>query len=235
MTLNCIVIDDEPLAAELIAGYVRKTPFLQLKGIYNSAINAMRDIREMPADLIFLDIQMPELSGIEFAKILSKETKVIFTTAFSQYAIEGYKVNAIDYLLKPICYNDFFAATTKAFEWFMATREPSEFDSRVIMVKSDYKLLRISLDDILYIEGQKDYIRIFLSGGEKIMTLMNMKNIKNRLPYPEFMQTHRSYIVHMNKFNSIDHNRIVFGKTYIPISDNYKEYIQEYLNKYTLT
>lgn len=235
MTLNCIVIDDEPLAAELIAGYARKTPFLRLTGVYNSAISAMKDIRETPADIIFLDIQMPELSGAEFAKILPKETKIIFTTAFCQYAIEGYKVNAIDYLLKPFSYADFLAAANKALDWFTATRRPeTDGDGRILMVKSDYKLLRISLDDILYIEGQKDYVRIYLAGGEKIMSLQNMKNLEDRLPYPEFIRTHRSYIVHMSRIDAIDHNRIVFGSTYIPISDSYKDAVQDYLDRHTL-
>ncbi|MBP3511606.1 MAG: response regulator transcription factor [Prevotella sp.] len=235
MTLNCIVIDDEPLAAELIAGYARKTPFLRLTGVYHSAISAMKDIRETPADLIFLDIQMPELSGTEFAKILPKETKVIFTTAFSQYAIEGYKVNAIDYLLKPFSYGEFLAAANKALDWFTATRRPeADGNGRFLMIKSDYKLLRISFDDILYIEGQKDYVRIYLADGGKIMSLLNMRNLEDRLPHPEFMRTHRSYIVHMSRINAIDRNRIVFGSTFLPISESYKDAVQEYLDRHTL-
>ncbi len=235
MTLNCIVIDDEPLAAELIAGYARKTPFLRLTGVYHSAISAMKDIRETPADLIFLDIQMPELSGTEFAKILPKETKVIFTTAFSQYAIEGYKVNAIDYLLKPFSYGEFLAAANKALDWFTATRRPeADGNGRFLMIKSDYKLLRISFDDILYIEGQKDYVRIYLADGGKIMSLLNMRNLEDRMPHPEFMRTHRSYIVHMSRISAIDRNRIVFGSTFLPISESYKDAVQEYLDRHTL-
>lgn len=138
MTLNCAIIDDEPLAAELIANYVSKTPFLNLIGTYNSASMAIKDLRENPVNLIFLDIQMPELSGIEFAKILPKETRIIFITAFSQYAIEGFKVNAMDYLLKPVCYDDFLSAVKKALEWFtIKTRQETYRQDRFIFVKSD--------------------------------------------------------------------------------------------------
>jgi DNA-binding LytR/AlgR family response regulator len=235
MTINCAIIDDEPLAAGLLESYVRKTPYLTLSGTYNSAITAMRDLRESPAKLIFLDIQMPELSGIEFAKILPKESKIIFTTAFPQYAIDGYKVNALDYLLKPISYEDFLKGTDKALEWFtILQRQEICKQDRFLFVKSDYKLVRISLDNILYIEGLKDYVRIYLSNGEKIMSLMSMKKLEEYLPQPEFLRTHRSYIVHMSKVKIIDRFRIAFGDEYLPISDNYKEQVQNFLDIHTL-
>lgn len=235
MTLNCAIIDDEPLAANLLSSYAEKTPFLNLTGTYNSAISAIKELRNNPVDIIFLDIQMPELSGIEFAKILPKETKIIFTTAFNQYALEGYKVNAIDYLLKPISYDDFLKAADKAFEWFNTIHKQETYKKdRFILIKSDYKLQRISLDDILYIEGLKDYVRIYLENGNKIMSLMNMKKLEDHLPKPEFMRTHRSYIVHMTKITTIDRFRFVFGNTYIPISDSYKDSVQTYLDKHTL-
>lgn len=235
MTLSCVIIDDEPLAADLLAAYAAKTPFLNLNGTYNSAISAIKDLREHPADLIFLDIQMPELSGTEFARILPKESKIIFTTAFSQYAVEGYKVNAIDYLLKPISYEEFLRAANKALDWFASTRRNETcLKDRFMLVKSDYKLVKVSLDDILYIEGLKDYVRIFLANGEKIVSLMNLKKLEDFLPHPEFMRTHRSYIVHMNKITLIERLRIVFGDTYIPISDSYKEEVMAYLDSHTL-
>lgn len=235
MTLNCAIIDDEPLAAELLSSYAKKTPFLNLTGTYNSAINGIKDLRENPVDLLFLDIQMPELSGIEFAKILPKDTKIIFTTAFDQYALEGYKVNAIDYLLKPISYENFLAAANKALEWFTTVKKQEIYkQDRFMLVKSDYKLVKVALSDILYIEGLKDYVRIYLENGEKIMSLMNMKKLEDYLPRPEFMRTHRSYIVHMSKISVIDRFRIVFGDVYIPISDSYKEEIQSYFDKHTL-
>ncbi|MBR1688793.1 MAG: response regulator transcription factor [Prevotella sp.] len=236
MTINCAIIDDEPLAAGLLESYARKTPFLHLLGTYNSAITAMKELREHPADLIFLDIQMPELSGIEFAKILPSQTKIIFTTAFQQYAIEGYKVSALDYLLKPISYDDFVKSANKALEWFtIAHRQQTYAQDRFMFVKSDYKLQRVALDDILYIEGLKDYVRIYLQDGQKIMSLMNMKKLEDYLPRPEFLRTHRSYIVHMTKAATIDRFRIVFGEQYIPISDSYKEEVQNYFDEHTLS
>ena len=236
MIINCAIIDDEPLAAGLLESYVAKTPYLNLTGTYNSAITAMRDLRDNPVPLLFLDIQMPELSGVEFAKILPKDTKIIFTTAFPQYALEGYKVNALDYLLKPISYEDFLRATEKAQDWFNVLQKREAYnDDRIMFIKSEYKLLRVHLDDILYVEGLKDYVRICLKNGEKIMSLMSMKKLEDYLPRPEFLRTHRSYIVHMPEVRSIDRFRIVFGDMFIPISDNYKEEVQQYLDTHTLS
>ena len=169
MTIHCAIIDDEPLAAGLLKSYAEKTPFLHLVGTYGSALEAMKELREHPVQLLFLDIQMPELSGIEFAKVLPPETKIVFTTAFQQYAIEGYKVNALDYLLKPISYEDFMKAANKALDWFTVSQKQQIYaEDRFMFVKSDYKLVRVSLDDILYIEGLKDYVRIYLADGQKI-------------------------------------------------------------------
>ena len=235
MTINCAIIDDEPLAAGLLESYAKKTPYLTLTGTYNSAITAMKDLRDHPAQLLFLDIQMPELSGIEFAKILPKDTKIIFTTASPQYAIEGYKVNALDYLLKPISYEDFLRSTDKALDWFSVTQKQEIFrEERFMFVKSEYKLQRVCIDDVLYIEGLKDYVRIHLKSGEKVMSLMSMKKLEDYLPRPEFLRTHRSFIVHMPEVRTIDRFRIVFGDTFIPISDNYKEVVQQYLDRHTL-
>ena len=235
MTINCAIIDDEPLAAGLLKSYAEKTPFLSLIGTYGSALEAMKELREHPAQLLFLDIQMPELSGIEFAKILPPETKVIFTTAFQQYAIEGYKVSALDYLLKPISYDDFLRAANKALDWFNTSQKQQTYaEDRFMFVKSDYKLVRVALDDILYIEGLKDYVRIYLADGQKIMSLMSMKKLEDYLPHPEFLRTHRSYIVHMAKAQSVDRFRIVFGQEFIPISDSYKENVQQYFDQHTL-
>jgi len=247
MTLTTAIIDDEPLAAQLLQSYAMKTPFLEMKGVYNSAIMAMKDLRENPVDLIFLDIQMPELSGLEFARILPAATRIVFTTAFSQYAIEGYKVAAIDYLLKPISYEQFLTSANKALEYFETIRgnaseqtekEAQPADSaaeRFIFVKSEYKLVKVAFDNILFIENLKDYVRIYLDNGQKpLMSLMNMKRLEEYLPSPEFLRTHRSYIVHMPKVNVVDRNRIVFGDNYIPISDSYKEEVQKYLDSHTL-
>ena len=236
MTLNCIIIDDEPLAADLLASYAQKTLFLNLIGVFNSAVEGVKAIRENRVDLIFLDIQMPELSGLEFAKILPKETKIIFTTAFSQYAIDGYKANAIDYLMKPISYDDFLDASNRALDWFQTTHQAENASTdRFIFVGSEYKLVKIMFDDILYIEGLKDYVKIYLNNDHKpIMTLMNMKKIEESLPKPEFMRIHRSYIVHMKKIDGIDRFRVVIGDAVLPISDSYKTILQDYLDGHTL-
>ena len=228
MIINCAIIDDEPLAAGLLKSYAEKTPFLHLTGTYGSAIEAMKQLRDEPVQLLLL-------SGIEFAKILSPETKIIFTTAFQQYAIEGYKVSALDYLLKPISYDDFLRASNKALEWFATNmRQQACAHDRFMYVKSEYKLQRVALDDILYIEGLKDYVRIHLADGQRIMSLMSMKKLEDYLPRPEFLRTHRSYIVHMSKVEQIDRFRIVFGDDYIPISDSYKDTVQQYFDEHTL-
>ena len=236
MTLNSIIIDDEPLAAQLLASYAERTPVINLVGTYNSAVAAIKDIKEKKIDLLFLDIQMPDLSGLEFATLIPKSTKIVFTTAFSQYAIDGYKVGALDYLLKPISYEDFIRVVDKAEKIFTEQERQVVYDrDRFIYVKSEYKLLQIRLDDILFIEGLKDYVKIYLEGNQKyVMSLMNMKKMEENLPKSEFMRTHRSYIVHMTKVKLVDRFRIVFGSSYIPISDSYKDEVQRYLDLHTL-
>ncbi|MBR5656794.1 MAG: response regulator transcription factor [Prevotella sp.] len=239
MTLNCVIIDDEPLAADLLSSYARKTPFLNLIGAYNNAVEAMKGIRENDVHLVFLDIQMPDLGGIELAKLLPKDTKVVFTTAFSQYAIDSYKVNTLDYLLKPISYEEFVRAADKALEWFSQLNPNSSKlynKDRFIYVKSDYKMVQIKFDDIIYIEGVKDYVKIFTDDGQKpIMSLMNMKKIEESLPHGEFLRTHRSYIVHMPKVKLVDKFHIAFVDKMIPISDTYKDEIQNYFDSHTLS
>lgn len=236
MILSCAIIDDEPLAADLLESYARKTPELHLVGAFESALTAMKVLRENPVDLLFLDIQMPELSGLEFAKILPKDTKIIFTTAFDRYAIEGYKVNAIDYLLKPISYETFVKSVNKAVELVIKeNRQRVMAQDRFLYVKSEYKLMQIKLDDILYVEGLKDYIKIYLADDRKpIMSLMNMKKIDDYLPRPQFMRVHRSYIVNMQRVTMIDRGRMVIAENFLPVSESYKEIVQEFLDNHTL-
>ena len=231
MKLKCVIIDDEPLALNLLESYVKKTPFLELTGLYSSAVQAMNEVADKRIDLMFLDIQMPELNGLEFSKMVSPATRIVFTTAFDQYAIDGYTVNALDYLLNPISYTDFLQAANKALHWFELLQQPKEeIDS--IFVKSDYKLVQIELKNILYIEGLKDYIKIYEENAPKpILSLMSMKSMEDLLPSSRFMRVHRSYIVQKDKIRIIDRGRIVFGKTYIPISDSYKQAFQEFLDK----
>lgn len=228
--ITCAIIDDEPLALALLESYVKRTPFLQLKGTYSSAIKALPLLQEETVDLLFLDIQMPELSGMDFSRLLQSEnTLIIFTTAFSEYAIESYKVNALDYLLKPINYIDFLQAAHKALNR-MESNEPER-----IIVKSEYKLLQIELNDILYIEGLKDYVKIYLvKQKQPILSLMSMKSLEDLLPLSRFVRVHRSFIVQPAKIKVIDRNRIVFDKVYIPISDTYKQRFLDFLAQHSL-
>jgi len=228
--ITCALIDDEPLALALLESYVKRTPFLQLKGTYSSAIKALPLLQEETVGLLFLDIQMPELSGMDFSRLLQSEnTLIIFTTAFSEYAIESYKVNALDYLLKPINYVDFLQAAHKALNR-MESSEPER-----IIVKSEYKLLQIELNDILYIEGLKDYVKIYLvKQKQPILSLMSMKSLEDLLPLSRFVRVHRSFIVQPAKIKVIDRNRIVFDKVYIPISDTYKQRFLDFLAQHSL-
>lgn len=230
MILHCAIIDDEPLALELLESYVSKTPFLQLAGKYSSAVQAIKELPEKRIDLLFLDIQMPELNGLEFSRMVNPHTRIIFTTAFEQYAIDGYRVNALDYLLKPFSYVEFLQASNKAVQWFERGKQPEEIDS--IYVKSDYKLVQIELKKILYIEGLKDYIKIYTEDNSRpILSLMSMKNMEELLPNSHFMRVHRSFIVQKEKIKVIDRGRIVFDRVYIPVSESYKQAFQQFLNQ----
>lgn len=241
MILNCAIVDDEPLALELLQSYVEKTSFLRLAGKYSSAVQAMAEIPlHEEVHVLFLDIQMPELSGLEFSRMVSAETRIIFTTAFGQYALDGYKVNALDYLLKPISYADFLQAINKAVQWYELKQKAdngaeAERTEDCIYVKSDYKLVQIALDRILYIEGLKDYIKIHVENEPKaILSLISMKAMEEKLPSSKFIRVHRSFIVQKNKIKVIDRGRIVFGKEYIPVSDSYKQELQTYLNSHSV-
>lgn len=241
MILKCCIIDDEPLAIELLESYVKRTPFLQLEASFNSAVQAVERVSRGDIDLIFLDIQMPELDGMEFSRVIEGRSRIVFTTAFGQYAVDSYKVNAIDYLLKPIAYADFLKAAQKALQWFelsesSATGTPAEHPtaSPYIFVKSDYKLKQIPLDKILYIEGLKDYVKIYLEGEpHPILSLLSLKSLEEMLPEEQFIRVHRSFIVQGSKIKMIDRNRIVFGKEYIPISDTYKESFAEFIARHS--
>ena len=233
--MTCAIIDDEPLAVSLLESYALKTPFLELKGCYGSALEARKALTQHPVDLLFLDIQMPELSGMEMSRMLPEETRVIFTTAFEQYALDSYKVNALDYLLKPISYPDFLTAANKALKWHELSHRPeptAEPTRESIFVKSEYRLIQLELRSILYIEGLKDYVKIYVEDEPKpILSLMSMKSIEETLPPDRFVRVHRSFIVQLEKIKIIERGRIVFGNEYIPISDNYKQHFQELLEK----
>lgn len=228
MILNCWIVDDEPLALSLLESYVQKTSFLQLTGKYSNALSAMQHLAEEKVDILFLDIQMPEVNGMEFARVIGGHTRIIFTTAFSEYALEGYKVSALDYLLKPFSFSDFLTAAKKAFDWFeMTGRKPvleSDHENQGIFIKSEYKLLHVLFDDILYIEGLKDYVKIYTGSQVKpILSLISLKALEEELPPERFIRVHRSYIVHKNKISSINKRRIVIGEKQIPIGETYRK------------
>lgn len=232
MFLSCLIVDDEPLALDLMEGYVKQTPFLTLVGRCSSAIEALELLKTKQADLLFLDIHMPLLNGIELSKMIPIDTRVVFTTAFEQYALEGFKVDALDYLLKPISYAEFLKAATKAQRWF--ERLDTKNWAKSIFVKADYKMVQVVLSDITFVEGVKDYIRIHTVNEAPLMTLMSMNSIEDFLPSDLFMRVHRSFIVNIDQIKTIERNRIIFDKTHIPISDSHKESVMEKINTRTI-
>ncbi|AUC77832.1 DNA-binding response regulator [Olleya sp. Bg11-27] len=239
MKISCVIVDDEPMALNLVESYVNKTPFLELKQKCSSAIEAMEFIKEQPVDLLFLDIQMPDLTGIEFSKMLPKETRVVFTTAFDQYALEGFKVEALDYLLKPFDYAEFLAAANKANHYFSLLKgKPQNEVSEVkefLFVKSEYKQLRIKLSDVLYFEGLKDYIKIWLKDNPKpILTLMSLKSLQEELPQTQFLRVHRSFIVSLKNIEVIERSQIIINDQRITVSEQYKPAFLEFVNNNSL-
>ena len=238
LTLRCCVVDDEPLAQELVASYIEKTPFMELVGKFSSAQDSVKTILEEDIDVVFLDIHMPQLNGMEFARIVPPTCRIIFTTAYDRYAIEGFKVNALDYLMKPISYEEFVGAANKALQWVELRRTADELDNnkRYIIVKSEYKQVQIPIDKIQFIEGLKDYVKIYVEGEKNaILTLTSMKTIERYLPAAEFLRVHRSFIVNTSKISIIERNRIVFGNHYIPVSESYKQAFNDYVAGYSLS
>lgn len=225
---NCIAIDDEPLALQLVESYIKRTPFLNLIGTYGSAEEAMPTIQNEKIEVAFLDIQMPDFSGLQVSKMLSPETKVVFITAHDRFAIEGYKVNAVGYLLKPISYDEFLDVAMKVQGMIQkdstpVASSPSQPEQRTILVKSDYKMLQIPIKDIIYIEGLKDYVKIYIENEkDPIVSLLCMKSLETKLPENQFCRVHRSYIVQTSKCKVIEKGRIVIGNNTIPISDSYR-------------
>lgn len=235
MKLRTIAIDDEPLALRLVSEYIGKTPYLELVGAFDNPLDAIDFLSSQAVDLIFVDIQMPDLTGIEFARSLEAASKIIFTTAFEKYALEGYKLNAIDYLLKPFSYEEFLKAAGKAHKQVELEAQALtilEANNQFLFLKSEYKIRRINFNDILYVEGLKDYIKVFIAGEDKpILSLNSIKSIEQKLPESQFMRVHRSFIVNLERIETIERSRILFGKIYIPVSDQYKDKFQEYLDK----
>ena len=238
INLRCCVIDDEPLAQDLIASYIEKTPFMELVGKFNSAQDAIKTILEDSIDIVFLDIHMPQLSGMEFARIVPSSCRIIFTTAYDRYAIEGFRINALDYLMKPISYEEFVSSANRAMEWAELRRKAEETDNdkQHIIVKSEYKYMQIAIKDIVFIEGLKDYVKIYLEDEKNpVTTLMSMKTLERFLPETKFLRVHRSFIVNTSKIKITERNRIVFGNHYIPVSESYKQAFTNYISSHVLT
>lgn len=235
MILKCIAVDDEPLALDIIEDYVAKVPFLELVKRTESAIEAMQIVQEGNIDLVFLDIQMPELTGIQFLKIAGNKASYILTTAYSQYALESYDLNVSDYLLKPIAFDRFYKAVEKVRNQHqkqdspiavapepVATPTVAPAIQDFIFVKTEHKIQKIELDDILYIEGLKDYISIFTK-NERVITLQNMKKMEETLPKNDFIRVHKSYIIAVDKIESIERSRIAIAGKTIPVGDTYRD------------
>src|SRR6201991_1576852 len=228
--IRCLVVDDEPLALHILEDYISKIPFLQLVKATTNPIEALTLVQTGDVDLVFLDVQMPELTGIQFLKISNGRAKVILTTAYPQYALEGYELDVVDYLLKPIAFDRFFKSVQKAqtiiqpvSKAIMAEPVPQDdFSTDFIFVKTEHKIQKVYLHDILFIEGLKDYISIF-TPAERIITLQGMKKMEDALPERHFIRVHKSYIVALNKIDSIERSRIQIGDKIIPVGDTYRD------------
>lgn len=245
MILKCIAVDDEPLALDLVKKFIGQTSFLQLEGSFDNAIQALSFLNQQEIDLIFLDIQMPDLSGMELARILegknqARKPRIIFTTAYNQFAIEGYKVDALDYLLKPFSYEEFLKACTKAYQQLekdsqQAPRVQMDIEEKVayIFLKVEYQLVKVLLKDITYVEAYKDYVKVYLKDKQSpLLSLTSMKSMESLLPESKFMRIHRSFIINLDHIESISRNLVKIGQAELAVSDNYKDKFMEFINKW---
>ncbi len=231
--INAIIVDDEPLALDVLESYIEKLPNVNLVKRCSSAIEAFEVVKSEDIDLMFLDIQMPQMTGIEFLKSLQNPPLVVFTTAYSNYALDGYELNVLDYLLKPISFERFMLAVNKAFDQLesndatVSAGEEKEF----IFVKSDKKLIKVRYSDILYVEGLKDYVIIRMKDSRRVITLQTMKSLESKLPAHLFQRIHRSYIVGIDKIEAVIGNMVEINKKHLPIGKNYREYLLDIVNK----
>jgi DNA-binding LytR/AlgR family response regulator len=227
--LTCIIVDDEPLAVKLLESFAQKTPQLRLEASFTDSVEALAWLREHPVNLAFMDIQMPDMNGMELSHMLPERTKVIFTTAFKEYAFESYEVSAIDFLLKPIRYNKFIAAVEKAEQWFSHQKEtPST--PKTMFLRVDGELRQVNFDNILYVEGMKDYVRFHIEGERlPLTTHMTMKAVEDALPAEDFMRINRSYIVRLDKIRTVDRNLCAYiGNEIIRVTEAYREAFERY-------
>lgn len=239
--IRCIIVDDEPLAVAQLEMYVQRVPFLENVGSCSSAAEAMEILSTGNVDAMFVDINMPDIDGVQLVRSLARPPMVVFTTAYSEYAIEGFRLNAIDYLLKPIAFDDFLKASNKLKLIFginnavqPVAEQPEGVCHDSLFVKSDYRMLRVPVDSIKYIESMSEYVRIFVEGSAKpIVSLLSMKKIEESLPADVFMRVHRSYLVNLERVREISKMRIVYdGDVYVPIGEMYKEKFFEYIDKH---
>jgi DNA-binding LytR/AlgR family response regulator len=231
MQLNCIAIDDEPLALELIKNYVSRIPALQLLHTFDDALSGAEFLKKGTVDLLFVDINMPDITGVELVRSLEQKPMVIFTTAYKNYAYEGFELEAIDYLLKPIDFNRFSKAVDKALEYHKYKTNIAEDNTASLYVYSEYRMVRIDLKDIEYIESMEDYIKIHRHNLPTVLTLMPLKKILEKLPTDEFERIHRSYIVAVKKVKAIQNRKAYLGEIQLPISDSYADFIKKWQNK----
>lgn len=230
MILSCIIVDDEPLAVKLIESFVNKTPDLELLGSYTDSVEAINAVRNLQPNLLFLDIQMPDLNGMELAHMLPDCTRVVFTTAFKEYAFDSYEVKALDFLLKPIQYNKFFAAVEKAKEWFTVYNSSFKDDNSTVFLKVDGEYRQIAVSNILYVCGMKDYVMFYLDSQPKpLITHLTMKSVEEMLPSQLFMRVHRSYIVALDKIRKVDRNDCIYiGNEIIHVTEAYLSAFQQF-------
>lgn len=227
--ISCIVIDDEPLALQQIEQYVIKTPILELKGSFDTASHALAYLRENSVDLLFVDINMPQISGLEFVEALPFEVKVVFVTAYREYALEGFALDAADYLLKPISYVSFLKSVEKVHKRYFNSASVGRQEKDYIFVRSECRSVRINFSEIQYVESKREYLDIVLSSGEVVTTHGSLNSICEKLPKDNFLRVHRSFIVNLEQIKVVERNSIVFGKQYIPINEQCRDVVMQFI------
>lgn len=233
MKLKCIVIDDEPLARKLLHDYCGRVEYLDLVGDFSSGLSAFSFLKDHPVDIIFLDIKMPDISGLDFSKALTQVSNIIFTTAFAEHALAAFELDATDYLLKPFDFARFLKAVNKVYHHHgKSSSEEIDLSKQFIFIKDGRELIKVYLKDILYIKGQKDYVQFQLVGS-KILSLMNLKDLEKDLPLGQFIRIHQSYIVNLEHFESVSNDKVKIGNEFIPISQTYRLQLKSFLDKYS--
>lgn len=223
MTISCIIIEDEPLAADKLEGFIKRSPYLELRESFRSSLQGLKYIKENPVDLVFLDIQMDEMTGIELLESLSHKPLIILTTAYQEYALRGYELQVSDYLMKPFDFTRFLKSVDKVYEEFTLRTQTKDHRISSIFVKTEYRIEKVTIDTILYIEGMSDYLRIHTTEGKQIMCLQKFASFEAALPEGLFARVHKSYLVAVDKINSIERSIIRIGEVRIPIGKTYQE------------